>query len=169
MKQSELKALKCVISDLFWKLCLACVFLLVGFTQVFGILQVSDNAMNPALKEGDLVLYYRIRPTPSSHELAAVAVSGSTEIRRTVAQAGDTVDIQPDGLFINGYLQQEPGITSETLPLKDGITFPVTLQEGQIFVLADVRTDSEDSRIYGPVDSSAVKGRVITVIRRRGF
>ncbi len=53
--------------------------------------------------------------------------------------------------------------------LKDGITFPLTVPEGSVFVLADDRNSPEDSRIYGPVSIDATHGRVITLIRRRGL
>ena len=55
------------------------------------------------------------------------------------------------------------------MPYQEGITFPVTLQEGQVFVLADDRRQAEDSRIYGPVNRSAVLGKVIGLIRRRNL
>ncbi len=171
MKQacSDTRELKQEASSLLWKLVLASVFLVLVFTQLFGILQIPDSQMNPALKEGDLVLFYRIPAKLSRNDMAVIDVSGSSMARRVAAVSGDTVDIQDGGILINGYLQQEPEIISATYQYREGITFPVTLDEGQVFVLADARTDAEDSRVYGPVDSSAILGKVITVIRRRGI
>ena len=136
---------------------------------VFGAVQMSDQAMSPSLKEGDLVLFCRIRPDPARDDVIAVQTAEGIQIRRVAASAGDTVSITEEGLLINGYLQQEPGIQGPTMPYQEGITFPVTLQEGQVFVLADDRRQAEDSRIYGPVNRSAVLGKVIGLIRRRNL
>ena len=96
-------------------------------------------------------------------------MDGKTQVRRIVAVPGDTVEIKEEGLFLNGYRQQEADISTETLPYEEGIRYPVTLQEGEYFVLADLRTNAEDSRLYGVVTNREIKGTVIALLRRRGF
>ena len=86
-----------------------------------------------------------------------------------MAKAGDTVDITADGLKVNGYLQQETGIYTETLPYTEGIDFPLTLGKDEYFVLGDARTNTRDSRIYGAVKKGEIKGSVMTLLRRRGI
>ena len=92
-----------------------------------------------------------------------------TELRRIVARAGDVVDITEEGLSVNGYIQQEDDIYMETLPYTEGITFPVTVGENQVFLLGDNRSSARDSRIYGPVDIAKIKGNVMTIMRRRNL
>ena len=46
------------------------------------------------------------------------------------------------------------------------MTYPVTLADGEYFVLCDYREGAKDSRYYGPVRRSELKGKVITVLRR---
>ena len=94
---------------------------------------------------------------------------GEVQVRRILAVAGDEVNLTEDGLEINGYLQQESEIYTETLPYTEGITFPVTVGEEEYFVLGDHRTNAKDSRIYGTVKKEEIKGSVITLLRRRGF
>lgn len=79
------------------------------------------------------------------------------------------MNLTEEGLEINGYLQQEQDIYTETLPYKEGIAFPVTVGQDEYFVLGDDRTSAEDSRIYGMVKKEEIKGTVITLLRRRGF
>jgi len=158
--------------DLFFlalKLALIGLVLAVMLLWVFGVVRCTDNAMSPACKDGDLVLFDRMADDYLERELVVLEVNGKTQIRRIVAVPGDTVEVTEEGLFLNGYRQQEADITTDTLPYKEGIRYPETLKAGEYFVLADHRTNAEDSRIYGLVTKKEIKGTVITLLRRRGF
>ena len=144
------------------------VFILL-FTFVFGWMRYQDNSMSPAIKNGDMVLYYRLDKKLVATDVVVLEYEGKKQIRRVVAVAGDTIDITEEGLFINGSLQQELAIYTETLPYVKGINFPVTLQENEVFLLADNRTSAIDSRMYGPVNTSDILGKVISIFRRRGI
>lgn len=145
-------------------------FIAMVFLFLFGIVQVSDESMRPAIREGDLVVYYRLQKDYVAGDLVVVDDGDEQEVRRVIAVAGDTVDFSSDGLVINGYLQSETSIYAETEPFTDGITYPVTVGEGQVFVMGDNRPSSKDSRIYGPVDiQSGTEGEAMTIIRRRNF
>lgn len=125
--------------------------------------------MSPAINDGDLVFYYRLDKNCVANDTVIVEYEGQKQVRRVVAIEGDTVDITEDGLEINGALQQEKRIYYETLCYMEGITFPVTLESGQVFVLGDYRVEAVDSRMYGPVETDDILGKVMTVIRRRTF
>ena len=160
------------LSDLFlllFKILLIALFIFILFTFVFGITQVKDNSMAPAIREGDLVIYYRFQKDYAAQSVIALSVDGETEIRRVIGVAGDEINITDQGLEINSYPQIESNIYTDTLPYVDGITFPVTLSDNQVFVLGDNRTEAKDSRMYGAVNKNATLGTVVTVIRRRGF
>ena len=139
------------------------------FTFVYGFYYNADPGMNPSVKDGDLAMYYRWNRNYRAGDIAVVEFQGKKQVRRVIAAAGDTVDINADGLVINGALQQEPGIYQKTQRYAGGISFPVTLEEGQIFVLGDARADSEDSRVYGPVNVGDTYGKVIAILRRRNL
>ncbi len=137
---------------------------------LFGLMQTADESMSPAVREGDLVVYYRLQKDYSAGDLVVVNNGERKEVRRVIAVAGDEVSFDEDGLVINGYHQSEERIFTETLPYADGITYPVVLADGQVFVMGDNRTQANDSRMYGPVDvESGTEGEVMTVIRRRNF
>jgi signal peptidase I len=162
-----------VLKDLLFLLikiaCIVLVFALL-FTFMFGLVRYEDPSMDPAIKDGDLVILYRYTKSGySPQDLVALDYNGKKQIRRVIATAGDEVDITEDGLVINGALQQEPDIYQKTDRYEDGVSFPLTVPEGQIFVLGDNRTDSIDSRIYGCVQIENTIGKVMTVIRRRSI
>lgn len=141
----------------------------ITFGIIFGICRVSGNAMDPACKNGDLILYYRLQESYQAKALVVIEKDGERQIRRIIAKEGDTVDITESGLEINGYLQQENNIYTDTLPYQEGIHFPVTVGQGEYFVLGDNRTNAKDSRIYGTVKQEEIKDGVMALLRRSGM
>ena len=154
---------------LFLKIIIIAAVFVMMCTFVFGIFRYPDRAMAPALKDGDLVIYYRLDKNYAASDAIVLEYEGQLQVRRVVAVAGDTVDINENGLMINGALQQETEIYEETYRYEEGVEFPLTVPEGYVFVLGDSRENSTDSRIYGPVAISDTKGKVMTIIRRRGI
>lgn len=143
------------------------VFLL--FTFVYGMHRNLEPAMNPAIKDGDLVIFYRLDKHYVFGDALLLDYQGKRQVRRVVATAGDTVDITEEGLVINGALQQESDIYEPTYRYETGIDFPVTVGEGQVFVLGDARENATDSRVYGLVEIKDTLGKVMTILRRRSI
>ena len=139
------------------------------FTFIYGFHRTADADMAPMVKDGDVVLFYRLSNNHSIGDLVLLNFQGERQVRRIVAQAGDNIDITEDGLFINGALHHELEIFEKTGRYAEGIDFPITVGDGQIFVLGDARGNATDSRIYGPVNTKDTLGTAITVIRRRNF
>jgi len=137
------------------------------FTFFYGFHRNTDPDMFPMIKDGDLVLFYRLDKEYAIGDLLILNFQGERQARRVVARAGDIVDITEAGLIINGSIQQEFEIFGETPRYENGIEFPLTVREGQVFVLGDARKNATDSRVYGAVDTKDTYGTVITVIRRR--
>ena len=171
MKKEE-KQLRPLIWDIVFLLLkiggIALIFVLL-FTFLFGIYRNQGTAMDPAVKDGDLVLFYRLDREYQASDVVVLRAGDEKQVRRVAAVAGDTVDITEEGLVINGFLQQEAGIYEQTWRYEGGVEFPLTVPEGQIFVLGDSRENSTDSRIYGTVKTEDTLGTVMTVIRRRGI
>lgn len=139
------------------------------FTFVFGIYRSTEPSMAPAVKDGDLVVYFRTDKQYSATDVAVLEFEGKIRCLRVVATAGDTVDLKDTYLYVNGSLQQEKWIHEETHRYDTGVEFPLTVQEGQIFVLGDSRENATDSRIFGPVEIADTHGKVIAIIRRRNI
>lgn len=145
------------------------VALLLIFTFLFGIFPYQDVDMKPSIKDGDLVLFYRLDKNYIANDTIVLEYQGNRQVRRVVAVAGDVVDISDEGLIVNGAVQQETGIYEDTVRYAEGIEFPVTVGKGQVLVLGDSRLTATDSRIYGPVEVKDTLGKVMTLIRRRGI
>ena len=148
---------------------IALVFVLL-FTFLFGLIRIQEPWMAPAVKDGDLVVFYRYTKSGYlSRDVVVLEIRGKRQVRRVIATAGDTVDITEDGLLINGALQNEEEIYHKTERYMEGVEFPLTVPEGQVFVLADSRAGVMDSRIYGCVKLEDTLGKVMAVIRRRNI
>ena len=142
----------------------------VLLTFLYGAVRCSEPSMNPAIKDGDLVLFYRYtKKGYLPQDVIVLNPNGQAQVRRVVATEGDIVDITDEGLVINGALQQEPEIFQRTHQYSEGTHFPLTVPRGEVFVLADSRVGAMDSRIYGCVRVEDTLGKVMTVIRRRSI
>jgi len=139
------------------------------FTFLYGLHYNVDPSMAPAIKDGDLAMYYRLNKNYHAGDLCLLAFQGEKQVRRVIATAGDTVDITEAGLTINGAPQQERGIYRPTERYAEGIEFPLTLGENEIFLLGDAREGVTDSRVYGAVNANDTAGTVIAVFRRRSL
>lgn len=156
----------------YWRLLLRILFLaLAGWvmlTQVFRITQVSGNAMFPAVKDGDLVIAFRIQREYAKNDVVVYTADGETHIGRIAARGTDVVMLDDSGkLLVNGTNQ-----TGEILYptyAKEGLTYPYPVPEDAVFVLGDYRTQTEDSRDFGPIPMKNIQGKVITILRRRGI
>lgn len=143
--------------------------LLLVYCFLFGGHRAGDNAMYPAVRDGDLVLFYRLDKTYAVRDLAVLDTDGEKQVRRVEAVAGDTVDFQDGRLVLNGIPQDETGIYEDSEQFTEGTEFPLTVPEGEVFVLGDAREHTADSRIYGCVRVEETYGTVILIVRRREF
>ncbi len=136
--------------------------LFIVFHSIIGFSFVKGNSMEPALQEGNLVLYTRINLQYERGDVVSVRIpSGEYYVKRIIAMEGDTVDLRGGKVYVNGELLEEPYISEETVAAKGGIVrYPYTLAEGQLFVMGDNRPDSMDSRSFGAVGIRQIKGKV---------
>jgi len=166
-------ALKSALKDILDLLVKIAVFALTAFamsTFLFGVFKYQEPSMDPSIKDGDLVFFFRYnRGGYLPREAIVLDFEGKRQVRRVVANAGDIVDITEEGLIVNGAQQQEIGITQVTERYVEGVEFPLTVPEGHVFVLGDAREGAADSRIYGCVKISDTYGKVMAIFRRRSI
>ena len=138
------------------------------FHYLFLITQVKGMDMFPAVKDGDLVLGSRLEKDYAKNDVVVYERSGTLRVGRVLARGGDIVTLSESGVVeVNGSAQGG-GILYPTYP-KSLLSYPYAVPEDSVFILGDCRTQAEDSRDFGPGQCSAVKAKVITLIRRRGL
>ena len=148
----------------------------VLFFKIIGITHMPNEDMYPRIDAGDLVLFYRLDKDPKAQDIIVMEKSTPEDaekqlfVLRVVAVAGDTVDIS-DGerLVVNGNTLVETNIFYPTPRYQNYTNVPVTLGEGECFVLADSRNGGADSRYFGVVKKDEIEGTVITVLRRNNL
>jgi signal peptidase I len=151
------------------KLGVTIVALWIIFGMVFGFARQDGENMNPKILDGDLMFFYRLEKDYYIGDVVAYKRDGDIQSARVVAKGGDVVELGEDGqLIVNGNVQSED-IYYPTYEVPDSITYPYTVDQGSYFVLCDYRTMGDDSREFGALALKDIKGKVITVIRRRGI
>jgi signal peptidase I len=130
---------------------------------------IPSPSMEPTLDVGDRVLVNKL--SYKFHDVhrgdvvvferppgASTGEDGEIKdlIKRVIAIGGDTIEAREGDVYVNGepvdenYL--EPGTPTDNLP-------PTKIPAGHVFVMGDNRTNSEDSRVFGPIDEDAIVGR----------
>lgn len=142
---------------------------MIIFSFVFGVYVQKGNDMYPAIKDGDIVLYYRTHKIVNT-EAVVYELDGETGTSRVEASAGTVVSATGDLqlTFDGNYLpiSKDDGIFSKTYG-HEGAKYPVTVQDDCCYILGDNRDTAKDSREFGPIKKKFIKGRIVTVVRRR--
>lgn len=133
----------------------------VGYFRVmYKPFKIALNAMAPTLSPEDRIVT-RIMTNDSAIKRGDIIVFISDEkrnlIKRVVGLPGETIELKEGKLFID---QKE--IKEDYIKFKDIIgSGPEKIKDGQFFVLGDNRSNSRDSRIFGPIKKGDIVGKVI--------
>ncbi|MBS5233941.1 MAG: signal peptidase I, partial [Collinsella sp.] len=137
------------------------------FGVVLGVGAVTTGEMAPRICSGDVMLYWRLSQSFNEGDVVVYTADGEERLGRVVARPGDEVTITESGeLMVNGAVVVESDITTPTPRYESAVDYPVHLAADELFVLADLREGGHDSRLYGPIARSQIKGNVISVLRR---
>ncbi len=144
--------------------------------------KVSSGAMRPSLLGGDHIF---VQKRPASIERGDIVVYEFPEdprrdfIHRVIGLPGDTVEIREKSVLVNGTPLSEPyvqfaegkgpvpgvvgGWSREILARVRDNMAPIRVPAEKYFLMGDNRDRSYDSRFWGPVDRSKVKGVAVSI------
>ncbi len=168
-----------------WAIILVLVVGLTFILRMFVIqtFSIPSGSMLPTLHIGDRIIVNKLsydfhgvhrgdivvfkRPPLEAQNYADL-------VKRVVGLPGETISTVNGNVYINGKLLSVPwlptGPQSFTGPLASNahqqfnMPGPVKIPEGYYYVMGDNRTDSEDSRYFGPIPKSLIVGRAVAVV-----
>ena len=133
--------------------------------------QIQQQSMEDTLMPNQYVLVDKLTPRFDDYHRGDIVVfnppaslgraaSGAPFIKRVIGVAGDTVDIHGGHVSVNGSQLDEPYIyQGQATEPADPARSTWKIADGKLFVMGDHREESQDSRTFGPIDTSSVIGR----------
>ena len=137
--------------------------------SMYPTLQVGDRIVVDKLAyhlhgvgTGDIVVF----ATPPDEDCAGPPVADL--VKRVIGLPGQTLSLGSGRVYVNGNLLPEPWLTAamadQTFPGPSGAPYslhqPYRVPSGDVYVMGDNRTESCDSRYWGPVPESSIVGKV---------
>jgi signal peptidase I len=135
--------------------------------------KVQQQSMERTLEPDQYVLVDKLTPRFDSYDRGDIIVftppadwveeDGTPFIKRVIGVGGDTVEIREGAVYIDGVRIDEPYVYDV-----DGVSQPTnapldrerwSIPEGELFLMGDHRSNSADSRAFGPVSLDRVIGR----------
>lgn len=171
-------SLKVFVFDWLEVLVHAIIVVVICFSFVFRIATIDGPSMENTLHNGERVIISNLFYKPKVGDIVVISRnkensvftindSNTPIIKRIIATEGQTVDIDfEEGIvYVDGIALDEP-YTKTPTNRKWDVEFPVTVNEGCVFVLGDNRNDSLDSRVahigeYGMIDTRYILGHAV--------
>ena len=160
------------LTDFIIKLVAVVIGSYIIFFYIFGVFMLRGNYMFPAIRDGDLCVSYRLDSYQfgGNYNIGDVVLyshDGEYRLGRIVAVEGQTVEVNDDGeLIVSGNVPSEQIFY---LTEKGKLNYPCTVGENEFFIANDFRSDTSDSRDFGPIKKSDMHGKLILRLSRRGF
>ncbi len=148
--------------------------LILVFLLLFRVVVVSGTSMNATLLDGDylLLLSSTFYHDPQYGDIIVASKesfdNGAPIVKRVIATEGQWVNIDFErgivyvGNSMDTLVPLDESYTLTPTTVKEGVTFPLQVDEGCLFVMGDNRDGSKDSRHpeIGLVDKREVLGKV---------
>ena len=142
------------------------------FTFVVRLMGVDGGSMIPTLQHGDRLLVLNSLLC-GDYEYGDIVIARKESfdekpiVKRVIATEGQTVDIDFSlgRVYVDGALLEEDYINDLTYR-EEGLSFPLTVPEGCVFLMGDNRNHSNDSRDsnLGPVDTRLIIGKAVWLV-----
>ena len=134
------------------------------FSLLVGVSRVDGVSMDPTLRDGQVVFFSRVNLGYSRGDVVYARMpSGENYVKRIVALEGDVVDLRDGVLYVNGVPDENPHARGTTLPQTGIVEYPYTVGEDMAFLVGDNREGSVDSRTFGALLLSSIRGKLIGI------
>ena len=170
---SQRPALGCLF-EIVETLVLTLIIFLVIQNFVAQPYKVQQQSMERTLEPEQYVLVDKLTPRFDQYKRGDIVVfhppadwgeDDTPFIKRVIGEGGDTVEIRDGDVLINGTVIEEAyvyeddvtGEPQETTASLDQSTW--TVPDGELFLMGDHRSNSADSRTFGPVEVEQIIGR----------
>ena len=141
-------------------------------TYVVQTFFIPSASMEPTLMVGDRILVdklsYHLHAVHRGDIVVFATPPGEDAgpdvkdlVKRVIGLPGETISSAGGQVVINGKPLQEPWLAAGVVTT--GIT-PQKIPPGEYFVMGDNRSDSQDSRFFGPIHGNIIVGRVVVKI-----
>lgn len=132
---------------------------------------IQSISMTSTIEPGQYVLVDRVGPSLGIQRGEVIvfypptSVSKTPFIKRVIGLPGDRVSISGGQVSVNGTPIAETYLTpgTTTLAVHDGYD-SLTVPAGSVFVLGDDRSESWDSRYFGPIADGSIVGRAWAIL-----
>jgi len=130
--------------------------------------KVVGKSMSPTLGDSERYLLnrwvYHFR-APARSEVVVIEdpEDHGFAVKRVIAVEGETVYFKFGRVYVNGQELKEPYLARGTQTYSNAASKEALFkcEKGQFFLLGDNRSNSADSRIYGPVPRHSILGQII--------
>ena len=152
-------------------LMVALAFLLAQGIKTFIVqpFVIPTGSMETTIMTGDRVLAEKIMYRFGEPEPGDIVVFDDPMdrhpqlIKRVIAVAGQTLDIKDGHVYVDGEQLDEPYLNGVPTNNPGSEPLPITIPDGQVWLMGDNRPNSGDSRFIGPQPISAIHGRAFAV------
>jgi signal peptidase I len=124
-------------------------------------LDINGDAMAPTLKDGERAFATRTFDTLARGDIVAFRYpkdESRSFVKRIVGLPGERIESTSGAIAIDGQPLAEPYVADVNRSADSW--GPITVPEGQFFVLGDNRRNSSDSRTWGLVRRDAIWAKV---------
>lgn len=143
-------------------------------TFVVQTFYIPSGSMIPTLQVGDRILVDKLSYHLHGVGRGDIVVFSKPPleqqnindlVKRVIGLPGETISSVGGEIYINGKRLAEPWLQPgvKSLPGPNPVPFnldkPYKIPPGEYYVMGDNRTDSEDSRWFGPIPRSIIVGR----------
>ena len=136
------------------------------FGVCFGLHRVNGPAMSARLEDGDLILYSKLTNDYKEGDAVVYEQDGVQYVSSILACPGDLVELDEKGyLYVNGTRYSDHvAYKPEQLDFA-AMSSAYRVPSDSYFLLNQNLEAMEDSRTFGAISLSSIKGKIIGVLR----